>query len=131
DVNVVLASGFFLWSVATAATGLAHGFVMLLAFRLLLGVGESVAFLSVSKILARTVTETHRGFAYGVTTFGMKLGPAIGSRDGGLLMATYGWRAVFLGVGLISLLWIPACWKWMLHNPATSTVTHPPFTGFI
>src|SRR5437773_5225799 len=67
DVNVVLASGFFLWSVATAATGLAHGFVMLLAFRLLLGVGESVAFPSVSKILARTVTETHRGFANGVT----------------------------------------------------------------
>jgi ACS family D-galactonate transporter-like MFS transporter len=132
DVNVVLASGFFLWSAATAATGLAHGFAMLLAFRLLLGVGESVAFPSVSKILARTVTETHRGFANGVTTFGMKLGPAIGSLGGGLLMATYGWRAVFLGVGLIGLLWIPAWWKWMPRNPqAASMVTQPPFTGFI
>jgi len=131
DVNVVLASGFFLWSVATAATGLAHGFAMLLVFRLLLGIGESVAFPSVSKILARHVTETHRGLANGFTTFGMKLGPALGSLGGGLLMAAYGWRTVFVGIGLCSLLWIPAWRKWMPRNSGESPAAlRAPFTGF-
>ena len=44
NVNWVLAGGFFLWSVATAGTGMAHGFWSLFVLRLLLGVGESVAY---------------------------------------------------------------------------------------
>lgn len=39
-----LALGLTLWAVATALTGLANGFAMLIALRLLLGLGESVAF---------------------------------------------------------------------------------------
>jgi MFS transporter, ACS family, D-galactonate transporter len=132
DVNVVLVSGFFLWSLATAATGLAPGFAVLLALRLLLGVGESVAFPSISKILAGHVTETHRGLANGITTFGMKLGPALGSLGGGLLMATYGWRAVFIGVGLGSLVWIPAWRKWMPRDSTEArSASRAPFTGFL
>ena len=37
SVNVLIAAGYLLWSLATAATGLVRGFVMLLAMRLLLG----------------------------------------------------------------------------------------------
>src|SRR5579863_10207348 len=44
DVNWILAAGFVLWSVATAGTGLAHSFAILLGIRLVLGVGESVAY---------------------------------------------------------------------------------------
>src|SRR5690348_16334546 len=44
DVNRVLAVGFLVWSLATAVTGIVHGFVMLLVMRLMLGMGESVAF---------------------------------------------------------------------------------------
>ena len=44
NVNWILAGGFFLWSVATAATGLAHVFASILVFRLLVGIGESVAY---------------------------------------------------------------------------------------
>jgi MFS family permease len=53
DVKWVMAAGFFLWSTATAVTGVVRGFVVLLAVRLVLGIGESVAFPSYSKILAR------------------------------------------------------------------------------
>ena len=40
DVNRVMAAGFLLWSLSTAATGLVRGFTMLLAMRLMLGFGE-------------------------------------------------------------------------------------------
>ncbi len=66
DVNRILAAGFLIWSLATATTGLLRGFALLLAMRLILGVGESVAVPASSKILARHLSEHHRGFASGV-----------------------------------------------------------------
>jgi len=65
DVNRVLALGFLVWSLATAATGLVSGFTMLLTMRLVLGMGESVAFPCYSKLLAQHLPEHARGFANG------------------------------------------------------------------
>jgi MFS family permease len=113
DPSRVLALGYLMWSLSTAATGLVHGFAMLLLMRLFLGMGESVAFPCYSKILARHVPERSRGCANGVICAGMKLGPAGGTLGAGLLMANYGWRPVFLGIGLVSLAWLPAWVKWM------------------
>src|ERR1700747_3138180 len=53
DVNRVLAAGFLVWSLATAGTSLVRGYAMLLVMRLILGIGESVAFPSYSKIFAQ------------------------------------------------------------------------------
>src|SRR4029077_665078 len=65
-VNWVLAAGFAVWSLATAGTGLVNGFVTLFVMRLLLGMGESVAFPASSKILAQNLPECDRGFANGL-----------------------------------------------------------------
>src|SRR5207247_3295818 len=62
NVNRILAAGFLLWSLATVATGLVRGFLLLLMMRLILGIGESVAMPSGSKILARCLPEHYRGF---------------------------------------------------------------------
>src|SRR5207253_1850326 len=83
----------------------------------LLGIGESVAFPSCSKILARHVPEENRGFANGILIAGLKSGPAVGTFGAGHLMARYGWRPVFIGIGLISLAWLPAWKKWMPRGP--------------
>jgi MFS family permease len=115
DVNWVLLIGFSLWSFATAATGIAHTFTVLLMMRLLLGLGESVAFPSFSKILATHVSESFRGLANGICIAGMKFGPAFGTLGAGLLIVTYGWRRIFLYIGLLSLLWIPL---WLIFKPA-------------
>jgi MFS transporter, ACS family, D-galactonate transporter len=113
DVNRILAAGFLLWSLATAATGVVRGFILLLAMRLILGIGESVAFPACTKIMARHLPEHHRGFASGVLLSATKWGNAIGTLVAGLLMAKFGWRPVFIWVGLVSLLWLPAWSKWM------------------
>jgi len=112
-VNKVMAGGFLIWTIATALTGFANGFIVLLLCRLLLGVGESVAFPASSKILARNVPASYLGLANGCITWGLKIGPAVGSLGAGLLMAKYGWRPVFIWIGLGSLLWIPLWWKVM------------------
>ncbi len=70
NVNLVFAGGFFLWSAATAMTGMVHTFVALFLFRLLLGIGESVAYPSYSKIIALNFPEEHRGIANSVISAG-------------------------------------------------------------
>ena len=105
----ILAIGVAVWSAATLLTGFATSFALLLALRLLLGVGESAAFPCASKLLAQTVEVRHLGLANGVFSFGYLLGPAVGTLLGGLLMAAYGWRPVFLLFGCLSLVWL---WPW-------------------
>ena len=122
DVNRVLALGFLLWSLATAATGIVRGFSMLLAMRLLLGVGESAAFPCYSKILAQHLPEHRRGFANGAIVAAMKCGPVVGTLGAGALMVKYGWRPVFIGIGLLSLAWLPA---WMKAMPRAAASADP------
>ncbi len=106
DVHKVLPAGLALWSVATLLTGVAGSFLVLLALRLLLGLGESVVYPCHSKLLGLRAKEHQRGTANGVTAAGQGLGPAFGTLVGGAVMAHYGWRAVMLGFGALSLLWL-------------------------
>lgn len=102
----LLAAGLALWACATMLVGVVHSFGALLALRLLLGVGESVGFPSVSKLLATVVPVKSIGLANGVVAFGYLFGPAVGSLVGGMLMASYGWRSSFWVFGALSLLWL-------------------------
>jgi ACS family D-galactonate transporter-like MFS transporter len=113
EVINVMAAGFFIWSIATAATGLMHGFALLLIVRLVLGVGESVAYPSYSKILSRFFSEEKRGFANSLIVSGNTLGPGFGMFLGGTLMARYGWRSFFVVLGLSSLVWLAPWFRWM------------------
>jgi MFS transporter, ACS family, D-galactonate transporter len=118
-VEWVLAGGFFLWSVAECGTGVARGFVGLLVMQLLVGMGESVAYPSYSKILAEHFVEHQRGFANACIDAGAKCGPALGTLLGGLFMARFGWRPIFLVLGLGSLIWLPLWYRWMPRSPRT------------
>jgi MFS transporter, ACS family, D-galactonate transporter len=113
DVKVVFAAGFCIWSAATGMTGLAHSFAMIYGLRLLLGVGESIAFPSYSRILAIQYPEHHRGLANAIVDAGTKTGPALGTLLGGLFMARFGWRPFFLTLAGLSLLWLIPWFRWM------------------
>jgi MFS family permease len=113
DVAWVFAAAYLAWSAATAATGLANSFVVLFGLRLLLGMGESAAYPSYSKILATHFPEHHRGLANALIDAGSKFGPALGTLVGGLLMARFGWRPFFFVLGAASLVWLIPWMKWM------------------
>ena len=114
DVTLVLAAGFFAWSAATALTGLATTFAALFVMRLILGAGESLAYPCYSKILARYFPEHHRGLANSLLDAGSKMGPALGTLIGGLLMAEMGWRWLFVVLGVGCMPWLAA---WMIWRP--------------
>lgn len=110
DPRRVLAAGLAIWGAATALTGLGTGFIVLLALRMLLGLGESVMYPASFKLLAVEASEEQRGRANGFLASGQLLGPAVGTLAGGLLMAWLGWRVVFILFGFASLLWL---WPWL------------------
>ena len=129
------ALGLGLWSVATLATGLGSSFAILIALRLLLGLGESVAFPCSSKLIAQHLPQHRLGAANGLVAMGLSLGPAVGTFVGGLLMAQLGWRPVFVIFGLVSLLWL---WPWFAAtrdlskaDDAPKAEKAPPFTAIL
>jgi len=113
----VLAAGFALWSLSTVAAGLSAGVVGLVAARWLMGVGESVTYPSALALLAQRVTDRHRARATSVLQLGGMIGPALGTFVGGLIMVRYGWRTMFVSLGLISLLWLIPWWRQMQLAP--------------
>jgi len=119
DVKWVFAAGFFLWSAATAVTGFLHGFLALLLIRVIVGMGESVAFPSYSKILCGHFKESRRGFANAMIMAGLSLGPALGMWVGGGAVDRFGWRPFFIGLGLMALLWLPPWLAWMPRGSGT------------
>ncbi len=102
----VLAVGALFWSLSTLLTGFVGGMVSLFALRIMLGIGESVAFTTTSKLIAANVPRSRVGIANGTIAFGYLVGPAVGTLIGGLLIAREGWRTVFILFGALSMLWL-------------------------
>lgn len=113
NVSLVLAAGFFLWSASTALTGLVSGIAGLFAARLMLGVGESLAYPCYSRIFAEHVPPEQRGLGNALVDAAAKVGPALGTYLGGMLLLWLGWRWFFIGMGLASLLWLIPWLIWM------------------
>jgi MFS family permease len=131
DVKWVFAAGFFIWSIATAATGLLHGFAALIAVRVILGLGESVAFPSYSNILGTYFSEARRGFPNALITAGLSLGPAVGILVGGTVVGRFGWRPFFLVLGLGGLVWLVPWLAWMPRKASPRQRPATPGIGII
>ncbi len=110
SVYKLLAIGILIWAASTLLMGFAGGFTSLLVLRIMLGVGESLAFPGSSKIIARHVPAERRGVANAALAMGIALGPAVGTLAGGLMVAHWGWRAMFFVFGAITLVWL-APWQ--------------------
>jgi MFS family permease len=102
----VLAAGLIIWSSATMLVGATSSFAMLIALRVMLGLGESAGFPCVSKLVAAVVPIKGLGNANGIVGFGYLIGPGVGIFAAGILIDHFGWRGSFVIFGLLSLLWL-------------------------
>ena len=102
----LIAAGLALWAASTMLTAATTSLAMLVMLRLMLGLGEGVAFPAASRIIAHHVPDARRGIANAAVGSALALGPAIGTFVGGLILVTHGWRAIFLIYGAVTLLWL-------------------------
>ncbi|HSS99715.1 MAG TPA: MFS transporter [Terriglobales bacterium] len=133
NVNWILAIGFALWSVSTLLTGFATGIATFFVLRLLLGIGESVAYPCYSRIVVRQFPSQNRGLANSVIAIGMPGGLAVGTFAGAILMGQFGWRPFFIFLGAGTMLWLI---PWIIKMPKEkvlepSTIQKSPDVGKI
>ncbi|MBV9180018.1 MAG: MFS transporter, partial [Acidobacteria bacterium] len=100
------AGAFSLWSLAQGLTGLANSLAMLVGFRVLLGIGESIYLPGGSKIVSLLFTRTGRGLPAGLFDFGTRTGLVLEAILVPRLLLRYGWRRTFLLLGLGALIWL-------------------------
>ena len=103
--RLVLAALSLLWAAATILTGFSWSVGSLLAFRLLVGVGEGGAFPSATRAFTWWLPVRERGFAQGVTHSFARLGGAATPPLVVAIVARYGWRASFVVLGAVSVGW--------------------------
>jgi MFS family permease len=121
SVYRLMGLGILLWAGSTLLMGFAGGFVSLLVLRVMLGVGESISFPGSSKIIARHIAPERRGMANAAIAAGIALGPAAGTLAGGMILGAWGWRAIFLAFGVVTLLWL---FPWRQSVRALPTTGH-------
>ena len=92
------------WSLATAACGLAGGFVSLLLARVGVGAGEAGCFPPSYSVLSDYYPPARRAFAIGVFHLWGNIGFLLGLVGAGVLSDLFGWRAAFILFGLPGVL---------------------------
>jgi MFS transporter, Spinster family, sphingosine-1-phosphate transporter len=100
----LIAVGIFVWSLGTVLTGFAGAFATLLAFRVLVGVGEaSYATISPS-LISDNFGNTRRNDALTIFYVAIPIGAALGTLFGGFIATRYSWHAAFIWSGAPGLL---------------------------
>lgn len=113
--KTVLGVSFVGWSLVSAATGFGTVFWFLLVCRMLLGLFEAPVFGVAHSLMAQLFTDRRRALAAAVYSKGVSLGPALGAAGGSYLLLQFGWSAMFIIVGLGSMLFLI---PWLAFAPA-------------
>ena len=101
---------FAVWSLACGFTGFAGSLGVLIAFRILLGIGESVYLPGGTKIVSVLFKPEERGFPSGIFDSGTRAGLAFGAPIVAWLIVLFGWRKMFFLVGFSALIWLIPWW---------------------
>ena len=108
--RLIIAGSILCWSGFTTFTGLARSFVSMLAIRFSFGGLEAALSPSTAVAFTRWTPVTERSTAFGVFLSGGRLGAALTPPLAVLLMLRFGWRAMFVIIGLLG---IPAALVWL------------------
>ena len=105
------------WSAACAAHGLARNLLSLAAVRALLGFSEAGNWPGATKAVAEWFPRQERALAQGIFNAGASLGAVISAPLIALLFGLWGWRATFLIVGGLGILWLVPWWFLVRAGP--------------
>ena len=117
----VIAFGLALWSMATAAGGLATDFTSLFWARFFTGIGEASLFPCAVSLIGERFPPERRGRALGIYGMSAAIGAGLGVGLGGRLADVLGWRAVFFLYGGAGVVLLPL----ILTLPESRRPRHP------
>jgi sugar phosphate permease len=120
----VMAFAITWWSLFTSFTGMAFTLPLMLAVRFLFGVGEGCFPAASWKTIATYFPSKERGRATAVQSSVNTLGPAMAAIVAASIIGSFGWKAVFIALGLPGVL-VAIGMYWYCHN---NPKDHPSIT---
>lgn len=105
------------WSLMTAMTGAASGFVSLMVIRLLFGLGEAGMFPGLARAFSAWIPPERHAAVFGWAITAALLSGALTQRAVISLMEWMSWRWAFPLFGAIGLVWAIAWFLWFRDEP--------------
>jgi sugar phosphate permease len=113
----VLGVGLVVWSLAQVGSAFSRSLGGFVAARMALGFGESPMYLGGTRVCADWYAERERPLPVAVFNASASLGPAIAPAILTVLMATFGWRSMFVAIGIAGVA-IALAWVLLYRGPA-------------
>ena len=105
-------------------TATVSGLGSLVGWRVLLGLGEAPMVPATTKVVGIWVADQERGLAAAIGgVAGIPIGVFISSPFIGWLLADFGWRSVFVGTGVLAVIWA-IVWAIYYRDPAAHSGTN-------
>jgi predicted MFS family arabinose efflux permease len=124
----IIITSLVVFSLMTAFSGMAAGFISLLLLRIGVGIGEAGVNPASHSIIADYFPPQRRAFAMAILMLGGSLGMMLGFVGGGFIAEAYSWRIAMVSVGVPGLL-LAVFMARSLREPARGTYeteTPPP-----
>jgi MFS family permease len=118
--NRILAGGVFVWSLLTAASGVARNFSQLIIARLGVGVGEATCSPASTSLLGDLFPTSSRARAMAIWMLGLPLGLGLANGAGGCILQNWGWRNAFYVAAVPGVLCAIAALR--IKEPSRGTV---------
>ncbi|MDR1690703.1 MAG: MFS transporter [Candidatus Methanoplasma sp.] len=108
-IKRVLVIGLILFTVSSLFCGISTSFQMILAFRLIQGIGAAMMAAAIPMVCVKYLPAENLGLGMGVLTMGAALGFALGPAVGGIITDLVSWHWIFLinvplGIAVIPLM---------------------------
>ena len=124
----ILALGGIIGGLGSLLFGFAPTIDLALAGRTLVGLGVSVTFIAMLKLVAVWFEENRFATIVGICMLVGNLGSVLAGAPLSALAQATGWRGVFIGVGVVSLVLGALCWLIVRDAPtATGEAVRPRF----
>ncbi len=114
--RTLLGAGLAVWSGAQALIGLVTGYGQFFWARIALGVGEAPQFPTDARVVSDWFHIRERGVPSGIFNMASSLGPAIAPPVLTAIMLGYGWRTMFVALGVLGLA-MAAIWVGLYRDP--------------
>lgn len=107
-----------LWAISSVIGGLAQTFTIMLASRLLLGLGEGLHFPMQGKFIKNWFPPHERGRANATWVIGIMAGPAMAMPFFTTIIEHFGWRDSFFVLALIGMIPVYLLWRYTADKPS-------------
>lgn len=115
--SVVLMVGTLWWALFTFLTPMGDTLGVMMALRILVGIGQGVLVPANFSLLAHWVPKSETGKATGWLQVGCPAGIAVAMMVAAVIVQLWGWQQVFRILALPGLLWCLLWWRWGANSP--------------